>query len=154
METLVNTITGDTIDTGSIDSMLENYQKLKEIEAQAKAMLDVIRQALWEMTEGDTQTRRVSGELWSAKVVQGRTSPSQSILKEIWNSFPDLAKTYLRVSSVAVQAREAKKLRNTTTDDKRLQLVKQMLEDAESRGSVGLPSVSIESSPDSILGDS
>lgn len=136
-------LTGQIAGPKDTDGLIDLYERLKEKNDQIYSTLVRIRMALSELTEGAAVTRRVKGKRRQAKVTMPDVSFEQSILKELWNSHPQLAKDYLKISTLSVVMAEYKKLINTASQEKDFVFFRDAMTKAE-RGRVGTPSVAVE----------
>lgn len=141
---LINPVTGAIVDTGDIDSLILACEECRRILDDTNAFYRTLREIAWSKTEGTTKTRRLRGKRYQAKVVQGDVYPVGAILKEAWNSYPQFREKYLRISRVDPQMREVAKLRSMSSDDPAFVQFKKMIEDAITKGTEGLPTVSME----------
>lgn len=140
---IIDPTTGEVIDRSNIDSMVNAYER---VEAKCRELYTAKRQlayAMYDQTQGsDAKTRRIEGENRKAKIERPDDAWDQSILKEIWNSFPKLCNQYLRIEQIGVKLVPYKQLMNTTgTED--IEQVKKMLKRAN-RGPMGTPRIKIE----------
>lgn len=104
-------------DVMSIDELCRLLQVVVEQKKRLQTCEYECRQALTLLTSGDTQTRHLAGEQFTAKITMPKPSWSQPILKELWKD-PEvqetgLAATYLRIGKIDPQLREVDKLRRT-----------------------------------------
>lgn len=104
------------IDNSDPDSLIEAYAAYKEASDLIYSNLVNIRMRLAAMTEGQStaKTRRIQGKRRRAKLEMPSDGWDQSILKEAWNSFPQLRDQCLKIDTVGVKAREWKKLAETS----------------------------------------
>lgn len=135
-------LTGEIIDTESIDQMLDRFEALDEFNRKLYGTLLALRRAIAAKTEGDGATRRVAGRLRKAKVIMPDESFDQTKLKAAYQLFPDF-REYLRIERVAIAKREYKKLLTTFTDNPDLAEFKSMLTSAN-QGRTGTPTIILE----------
>lgn len=141
---IVCPISGEVIDLADIDSMIDAIDRLKPAADKIYAVLQSLRISLAGLTEGDAVTRRIRGKRRSAKVEMPDVSFEQSVLKELWNSHPKLAQEYMRISTLAVQMKEYKKLIDTASSEADFTFFRDAMTSA-CRGRVGTPAVKPES---------
>lgn len=139
---LICPVTGEVVDETDADALIDCLDRIQKRAREIYAAKELVVLALACMTEGDAKTRRVEGRRRKAKITMPSDSWDQSILKEVWNAYPDHRDRFLRLGTVAVNLREWKKLQNTTAP-KDVDQIKKML-DRANRGATGNPSVRIE----------
>lgn len=88
------------------------------------------------------KTCRVRGERRRAKIVLPADSWDQAMVRNLWFAFPDLAPQYMKISTIAVMAKEYAKL-VAEKGPKKFMTFKKSLMDAN-KGPVGTPRVEIE----------
>lgn len=112
---LINPLTEAIIPPDDVDQMIDAYQEMKAFGDRLYAAQIAIRTKLADITKGQTEakTRRVQGRRRKAKIEMPSPGWDQSILKEAWNSFPQLRDQCLKIDTVGVKAREWKKLAET-----------------------------------------
>lgn len=151
MEEVINPATGVVVDLQDVDSVLKDYEETKKILDEMRYHERLLRKAAWGLTNTGNKTRHLRGGEYQAKVVQGKVSPVQSILKEAWNSYPQFRDQYLRGRlHVDLQMREFNKARQTTTTDPALQQLFSMMNDAYENGTEGSPSLSVSPVPPTV----
>lgn len=133
---------GEIVEVDDIDGLIDLYEELDAVDKKVYGAKLRIREALARLTEGDQKTRRVRGKRRKAKVEMPGPSWDQSILKECWNSYPDLAPEVMSISSLRVKLREFKKVVGTSGDDAFVNFRDMVT--AANRGPVGTPTVKIE----------
>lgn len=141
---LMNPVTGAIVNVDDIDSLILGCDECKRQLDELNAFYRTLREAAWSKTTGTTKTRRLKGRKYQAKVVQGDVYPVGAILKEAWNAYPQFAPKYLRIGKIDPQMREVAKLKGMTSDDPAFVQFKGMIEDALTKGTEGLPVVSLE----------
>jgi hypothetical protein len=140
---IVCPLTGEIADVKDADGLIDLFERLKEKNDAIYAAMLRCRTALSELTEGDAATRRVRGKRRAAKIEMPKVSFEQSVLKELWNSHPELAVEYLKIESIGVQMTPYKKLVNTTGTGADFKYFRDALT-AACRGRAGTPSVTVE----------
>lgn len=133
---------GEFVEVDDIDGLIDMYEEIDAVDKKVYGAKLRIRTALANLTEGDAKTRRVKGTRRTAKITMPDDSWDQSILKEVWNSYPDYADDVLAIAALRVKLREFKKLVNTSGTDAFNQF-RDMITDAN-RGPVGTPTVKVE----------
>lgn len=136
-------LTGEIVELSDVDGLAEMYERLDKHNKQIYAVLIKLRQSLFDLTEGDAATRRIRGRRRQVKVTMPSVKFEQSVLKALWESHPDLAHEFMRISQVDVKLREFNKLENMTSDDPAFVYFRDTLTNA-CRGRDGLPSVAVE----------
>jgi len=136
-------LTGEIIDTDSIDAMLDRFDALDEFNRKLYGVLLALRRAIAAKTEGGGVTRRVAGRLRRAKVVMPDESFDQTKLKELWHGYPALAQEFLKIDTVGVRKREYAKLVGTASDQEDFCAFRDALK-AANCGRTGTPKVFIE----------
>lgn len=139
---IVCPLTGEIIPPDDIDHMIEAYERCKQASDQLYAVQVKLRHALANLTEGDAKTRRIQGRRRRAVIEMPGDSWDQSILKEAWNSFPDLRDQALKIDQIGVKLREYRKLVNTSGAAD-LTTFRDMVTRAN-RGQTGTPTVKVE----------
>lgn len=141
---LTNPISGATIDLQSVDSLLEHFAILNEMNKQVYATLNVLRERIGAMTDGTNKTRRLVGSQLRVKVEMPSDSWNNAKLKEAWNAYPAFAGDYLKISAVDPQIREVNKLKTmTVVDNPAFEVFRDIVLGAN-QGPTGLPKVTIE----------
>lgn len=142
-EVWTDPITGELIEPGDYDQVLEAAERAKQAASQLRAWEHRLRSHCAKITETDEApvTRRLKGKRWLGIVTMPPITFDQSILKEAWNSYPELAKQYMRIQTLSVRMREYNKLVNTK-GDKAFEQFKSMMIRA-CQGRVGVPRVKI-----------
>ena len=138
-----NPLSGETIDATDIDGMIDAYEGLKMVNDSCYAAMTRIREALAALTEGDAVTRRVRGKRRQATVTMPDIKWDQSQVKEVWNAYPALRESFLKIGEINVVMKEYKKLVNMTSDQPDFTCFRDMLT-AANRGRVGTPTIKIE----------
>lgn len=141
-DALIDPLTGELIEL-TADQLIDAFERLDRHAKHVNAGLYEIRRELLKLAQGDAKTRRL-------RHADGRTlvltlpgeSWDQSKLKEVANSYPELAKEFLRIEKYAVNILAYKKAANTTSTDAYMNAVK-MIRDA-CRPSTAPPTVRIE----------
>ena len=139
-------LTGEIIDTDSIDQMLDRFEALDEFNRKLYGTLLALRRAIAAKTEGDGVTRRVAGRLRRAKVIMPDESFDQTRLKALWNEYPALAQEYLKIDTVGVRKREYAKLVGTASDQDDFCAFRDAMK-AANCGRTGTPRIEIERTP-------
>lgn len=105
-----------SINNNDPDSLIDTFAAFREASDLIYSNLVNIRMRLAAMTEGQStaKTRRIQGKRRRAKIEMPSDGWDQSILKEAWNSFPQLREQCLKIDTVGVKAREWKKLAETS----------------------------------------
>jgi hypothetical protein len=145
MSEIDDPITGEIIDTESIDHMLDRFSAIKEYHARLNLTLLLLREAIAAKAEGDGVTRRVAGRYWRARVTMPDERFDQSTLRRLWVEYPELAQEYLRVAALDVKRVEVKKLINTSSDQEDFKAFRSALLSAN-EGRKGAPTITIERS--------
>jgi hypothetical protein len=138
----VDPLTGEAVDSNSVDELIECYQRAKAMGDRLYSMQVRIRELLASRTEGDAVVRRVRGDKHSAKVTMPDEQFEQALLKEVWNSHQEIASEFLSIERLRVKKTEYRKLINTTGTDA-FNFVRDTITKS-CRGRVGTPSISIE----------
>jgi hypothetical protein len=133
---------GRWVDLGDADALIGLYEKLDLFDKRVYTTKLRIREQLVQLSEGDAKTRRVRGLNRVAVLSMPDDSWDQSILREAWNSYPDLADEMLAISSLRVKMREYKKAVNTAGTPA-FNTFRDMLTSAN-RGPTGTATVKIE----------
>ena len=141
---LMNPVTGALVSLDDIDSLILGCNECKTQIDELNTFYRTLREAAWAKTTGSTKTRRLKGRQYQAKLEEGYRSPVGAILKEAWNAYPQFRDKYLRIGKVDPQMREVAKLKSMTSDDPAFAQFKQMIDDAITKGTVGVPTVSME----------
>lgn len=126
----------------NVDEMADMLQTVKAEIEKLKLCEYALRNGIASLATAATKTKRVSGERFTCKVVMPDDYWEQATLKMLWSGNQELAKKYLRISSLAPQMVEVKKLENTSGSSE-LEDFKHRLFGAR-RQSNSPPSVSIE----------
>jgi hypothetical protein len=135
---------GELVDLTDPDSIIDSYARMKAMSDKLWACITRLRQAAADLTIGDKKTRRIAGKRRAAKVELPAESFEQSVLKELWNSHPEIAQEYLRIESLGVKAKEYKKLLDTSAPTRPdLEFFRDAISKA-SRGRAGLPTLTVE----------
>lgn len=140
---LMNPLTGALVKMDDIDSLILACDEAKRQLDDLKSFEDTLRRVIGERATGTTKTRRIRGKQLVAKVEMPDDTWDNSILKEAWNSYPDLRDEFLRISTVGVKLTEFKKMAGTTSDDPKFNTLRKMIESAK-RAATGAPRVTIE----------
>ena len=135
-------LTGRVIDTDDPDELIDLFEELKEIDGRLYVAKIEIQRSLAARCENKKKTERVAGRRRVARIEHPSTTWNNAKLKEVWNSYPELAPKYLRIESVAPQLREVDKLRGTSGPPD-LETVKKMILDAEQQPTAN-PRLTIE----------
>jgi hypothetical protein len=133
---------GKWADLGDVDALIDLYEKLDQFDKRVYSTKLRIREQLVQLSEGDAKTRRVRGLNRVAVLTMPDDSWDQSILREAWNSYPDLADEMLAIASLRVKMREYKKAVNTAGTPA-FATFRDMLTSAN-RGPTGTATVKIE----------
>lgn len=136
-------LTGELIAVTDVDGLCEMYEQLKPKNDAIYATMCAIRRALADLTTGDAATRRVRGEKHVAKIELSAVSFEQTVLKKLWESYPELAPEFLKIESIGVKMAEYKKLENTASDNPQFSQFRDSLTKAN-QGRNGLPKLTIE----------
>lgn len=142
-EEIVCPLTGEVVSISDVDALADMYERLDKQNKRLYAAICRVRNALADLTEGDAATRRLRGKRRQVKVTMPSVKFEQSVLKALWESHPDLAHEFMRISQVDVKLREFNKLENMTSDDPAFVYFRDTLTKA-CRGRDGLPSVAVE----------
>lgn len=140
---LLNPLTGSMVNTNDIDSLILGCLDAKQQLADLRSFEDTLRRKIGSLTTGDAKTRRVRGKTLQAKVEMPDEGWDQTILKEAWQSYPQLRDEFLKIGTVNVQKREFKKMLEMTSDDPAFKQFSHMLK-ASVREATGAPTVSLE----------
>jgi len=114
VEHIVDPVSGECAAIDDADELIGLYAALDSADKKIYAAKLKIRQALSQLTEGDRKTRRVAGQTRTAKLTYPDVDWDQSILREIYESYPQHRDTYLRISSLRPLKREVAKLQGTS----------------------------------------
>jgi len=139
---LVDPLDGRLINIEDVDSLIDAYEQAKEASTALYAWQNKLRETLGNKATGDAKSQRVRGRRRIVKVTKPSETWDQSILKEVYNSYPDKRDELLRVSTIGVKAREFKKATQTNGPDDFNNFVK-MISSAR-RLPAGLPTINIE----------
>lgn len=139
---LVDPTTGEVIDRGDADSLIDAFERIKAADAELYAAKTEVVRALAALTTGEAKTRRVAGQRRLVALEFPSPEFTNSILKEAWHAFPKFAPIYLRIGTVEPVAKEVKKLRETSGPSD-LEMFKKLVLGAE-RPSTRNPSIKIE----------
>lgn len=137
-----NPLNGEIVPPDDVDALIDAYEQADAALRKLRSFTGAIRQRLFELSEGDTKTRRIRGNRRRAKVERPDDVWEQSILKEAWHSFPKYRDEVLTIDRLRVRLREWNKIKNETGPDDFLTF-RAMVEKAN-RGPQGLPKVTIE----------
>ena len=129
----------------SVDQMADMLTTIKAEIERLKACEYALRNGIASMATADTKTKRVAGESFVCKVVMPDDYWEQASLKELWADVPELARTYLRIATLAPNMVEVKKLANMSGTSE-LEIFKQKLLGAR-RSSNSPPTITVEKSP-------
>lgn len=140
---LTNPVSGEIVDPESIDDLISCYEQIDRFDKAIYAVKQRIKSLLLAKTEGDAVTRRVQGEKRIAKLELPAESFDQTTLKQLWEQHPELAEQYLRIERLAVNMKDFKKLRGTSSDRPELVAFRDALT-AASKGRTGSPTVTVE----------
>jgi hypothetical protein len=140
---IVCPLTGEVIAPDDIDGLIAMLDRVKSIGDRLYAVQMRLRNLLASKTEGDAVTRRIRGKKRLAKVTMPDVSFEQSILKELWNSHPQLAQEYMKIGTIDVRMREYKKLVDTASEEANFTFFRNALTRA-CRGRIGTPRVDVE----------
>lgn len=140
---IASPLDGRLIDKADPDAIIDAYEEAKQALDSLYQYQRELRAAAAELVkDGDGKTRRIKGRKRLAKLTMPTESWNQSILKEVWNSYPDKREELLRISTLAVNKRNFKKAVTTIGPDDYNNFVK-MVQSAEVPPS-GLPTITIE----------
>lgn len=140
---IMNPLTGSLCNTNDIDSMLVAVVDAKKQLDDLKCFEELLRRRLGELADGTAKTRRVRGKVYVGKLEMADDGWDQTILKEAWNSYPQLRDEFLKIGTISVKMVEFKKLAQMSTDDVAFRSFKSMLE-ASVRPATGAPRVTME----------
>lgn len=142
LDVFIDPIDGRLVDPEDVDSLIDAYEQAKEANDILYAWQQKLRKAIGEKATGEQKSQQVRGNRRIAKVTKPSESWDQSILKEVYNSYPKLRNELLRVSTIGVKAREFKTAIKTNGPDDYNNFVK-MVQSAK-REPAGLPTIKIE----------
>ncbi len=108
---IVCPVSGEIVDGDDIDGLLAMFQRIQRVRDTMESQLRDLKAHLWNMTTSENKTRYLMGQRLEAKLQEPRASWDQSLLKELWNSFPDLALRYMRISTLSPNLREVDAMR-------------------------------------------
>ena len=112
---ITDPITDELVDTNDIDQMLESFERVNQRSANLSTYLKELRtQIAVKTSESDERTQYIQGEHYECKVEQAAETWDQSALKRIWNKYPGLSQSYLRIERLAPNMHALNKLRRTT----------------------------------------
>lgn len=131
------------VESDDTDALIDLFEVVKDLGGIQYAAKVEIARRLEAKTDSEAKTRRVVGKRRKCKIEMPSETWDNSILKEAWNSYPELAASYLRIDKVAVQAREVKKLAETSSDQKTFCQFRQMVLAAK-KPATGMPTVTVE----------
>jgi hypothetical protein len=134
-------VSGELVPGEDVDALLAMYRRIKRVKDQMDDELRQLKAHLWNLTSSDNKTRYLVGEKLQAKLVEPSNTWDQSILRELHNSFPDLALRYMRIAELAVRKREVDQLRRSA-GSKKLEGFKKILLAAE-RPPTSWPTVTV-----------
>lgn len=141
---IVDPITGEVLSSNDVDQLLEAYERIDAADKKLFAAKMFIRHSIGQLTTGSAKTRRVRGKTWQCAVEMADTNWDQSVLKELWNSYPVQSQEFLKIESIAIRKREVKKLMEMTGEPD-LETFKKILRSAE-KPATALPRIIIEKS--------
>lgn len=110
-------ITGEIVSLNDVDAMAETFARIDAMDKEIYAVKVRIRRRFGELAMGDKKTQRVQGKRKLVKVTMPDKLWDQGVLKELYNSFPDVRDDYLKIESIRVRLMEFKKLVNTSVVD-------------------------------------
>lgn len=139
---IINPLTGEIVSRQDADGLIDVFDQIKAVNDRLYAVKLELQHALYALTTGDAKTRRVQGKRRKAKVERPDDGFDQSILKEVWNSYPDLRDQVLKIDAIGVKKREYDKLINTSGDPS-IECFRDMISKAN-RGPSGTPRVTVE----------
>lgn len=102
--------TGEVIDPTNADHLIAAWERLKMRIEQLEAYKALYTMAIDGLTRHEAKTERVCGATRQVVVEHPGVDFDQATLKRLWEMKPELAKQYLRIERVGVQAREYDKL--------------------------------------------
>lgn len=133
---------GLVADRLDVDDLIGMYRGVKEECDKLRVYEMALRHAISTHAKGDQKTQRVVGFQYTVKLTYPDDYWTQAILKELWDEDPQQSKTYLRISQLAPNLREVKKL-EAASGNERFEQYKQRLLSAR-QPSNSPPTVSIE----------
>lgn len=143
---LINPVDGEIVSNTDSDAIWEAIAAARKMQEKLGAFCANATAAICAMAEQpgeDRRTVRLRGDKYRLVIEYPADSWDNTILKKLWSERPDLARQYLRIERVAVQAKEVKKLKHESGDDNFASFRQALL--AACRGRVGLPRVTMES---------
>lgn len=139
---IVNPIGGEILDISTVDGMVEAYQQLGQIKRAVYVAEDVIKTAMAAKATEGGKTRRIAGDEHQAVLTMPSDKWNNAALKQLWERFPDLREKYLRITEVAPNMTEVKKLEGTTCEGELFKFRALLL--AAREPASGQPSIKIE----------
>ena len=140
--TVIHPITGELIDTSSVDRMAEAWESIQKVMADLSAVAAQIRYRLGQMSTGETKTRRVRGDRCRMRIEMPSDKWDSAALRELWITCPYYAIRYLRIGEIVPIMAEIQKLKNETGDAMFMKFREAVLN--ANRGPHGLPRITIE----------
>jgi hypothetical protein len=142
---IIDPTTGVVVDVSNQDDLidaLENIEvELKKFHA-LKRRVSIALTDLTTLSGVETKTRHVAGDRREVEITMPDDYYDQSKLREVWNSYPDMSRQYLRIEKLAVQRRNFKKAM-ATSGTPAFETFKKMIEQAN-MGPTGIPYVKIK----------
>jgi len=126
----------------NIDELCHLLSIVKEQSTRLKACEYECRSALALLTQGETKTRRLKGDRFTAKLTYPGDNWSQGVLKQLVKEDPEQSILYIRVATYAPNLKEIKKL-EACNGNERFEAYKTKLLEARSP-SLSPPTVSFE----------
>ena len=140
---ILDPLTGEIVESGDADQLIDAWDRLKEMEAACRAFKTALATALAALApDCEAKTRRVRGQRRRCKIEMPDSSWEQSRLKEAWESYPQFRDELLTINSLRVRMREYNKILNEKGPSD-WESFRAIIISAD-RGPQGLPAVTVE----------
>ena len=139
---LIDPTTAEVIDRADADALISAWERCDAEAAKLYAARGHFATAIAALTTGDAKTRRLRGETRLARIEMAKDSWSQQILRELWQA-SRFAKEFLRISELAVNLIEYRKLASSTATRSDLEEFRRRLTEAN-LGPGGTPRITVE----------
>ena len=113
----VSPIDGQVIDITNVDELADAFELANLANDTLQRWRGVLKERLAALREGDQKTQRVRGQRRIVKITGPSEKIDNTILKEAWNSYPDLRDEFLRIEKIAIKKREFAKAAVTSGTD-------------------------------------
>ena len=141
---IVCPLTGEVIEGGDIDGLLDTYERVKAHKDVLDAAMSQMRYLIGSLSmKAGSRTTRVAGTTKIAKIVWPANKWDQQAMKVLRTMYEeDYGPRYIRIDRVAPNLREVKKLRATTGGESFTTFKKALL--AAESPSTAPPTITIE----------